>query len=205
MGSVAKRGRRPDPAKEAAIHEAARTLFLEQGYSVSIDDIAAAAGVSKQTVYARFASKEELFEAVIRASADQLVGPLFDAAKGADTAEALTAMGLRYCDVILDPRKISMQRLMIAQAQQFPDLARRFYMGGPDYVRRRLAAYLETESAAGRLNIDDPEEAASQFLGLVKGADQLASLLGLESAVTPTIARQRVVRAVKAFLKIYGA
>jgi len=93
MTATSKRGRRPDPAKDAAILDAASALFLDRGYSVSIDDIAAAAGVSKQTVYARFASKEELFEAVVRSGADQLVGALFDAQRGLSLDAALTELG----------------------------------------------------------------------------------------------------------------
>ena len=75
MTATAKRGRRPDPAKDAAILDAANALFLERGYTASVDDIAAAAGVSKQTVYARFASKEDLFEAVVRAGIDLKLPP----------------------------------------------------------------------------------------------------------------------------------
>lgn len=203
MTAAPKRGRRPDPAKEAAILEAASAQFLERGYSVSIDDIAAAAGVSKQTVYARFASKEDLFEASVRSGADRLVGALFEASRQASLADALTELGLRYQEIVLDPRRVSMQRLLIAQAQQFPDLARRFFDSGPGYVRQRLAAYLKSESENGRLNIPDAGEAAENFLGLVKGADQLSALLGVGGSVNARQRRQKVARAVEAFLKIY--
>lgn len=203
MTAAIKRGRRPDPAKNAAILDAAHALFLEHGYSVSIDDIAAAAGVSKQTVYARFASKEGLFEAAVRAGADELMGALFKAGEHASLAEALTELGLRYQDIILDPRRVSMQRLLIAQAQQFPDLARRFFENGPGYVHQRLAEYLESECKKGRLNIDDPAEAAQQFLGLVKGADQLAALLTVGDGGSARGRKEKVQRAVDAFLKIY--
>ncbi|MEZ5892612.1 MAG: TetR/AcrR family transcriptional regulator [Parvularculaceae bacterium] len=205
MTAAVKRGRKPDPAKDEAILQAAGDLFLERGYSVSIDDIAAAANVSKQTVYARFASKEELFEAVVRAGADELVGALFSAGKPERIADALIALGMRYQDIVLDPRRVSMQRLLIAQAQQFPDLARRFFEGGPGYVRQRIADFMRTESANGRLVIDDAEEAAVHFLGLVKGADQLAALMDIGDAGDEALRKRKVVRAVEAFLKIYGA
>lgn len=203
MTAAAKRGRRPDPAKNAAILAAAQTLFLEHGYSVSIDDIAAAAGVSKQTVYARFASKEELFEASVRAGADKLMGALFKAGEHMSVAEALAELGLRYQEIILDPGRVSMQRLLIAQAQQFPDLAQRFFESGPGYVHERLAEYLETENTKGRLDIADPAEAAQQFLGLVKGGDQLAALLSVHDGGDKKERREKVKRAVDAFLKIY--
>lgn len=205
MTAASKRGRRPDPAKEAAILEAASALFIERGYSVSIDDIAAAAGVSKQTVYARFASKEELFEAAVRSGADRLVGALFEAGRQASLSGALTELGLRYQDIVLDPRRVCMQRLLIAQAQQFPDLARRFFDSGPGYVRLRLAEYLNSESEKGRLAISDAHEAAEHFLGLVKGSDQLSALLEVGGSASPAQRREKVARAVAAFLKIYRA
>jgi TetR/AcrR family transcriptional repressor of mexJK operon len=205
MATASKRGRRPDPAKETAILEAASAQFLEHGYSVSIDDIAAAAGVSKQTVYARFASKEDLFEAAVRSGADRLVGALFEASRQASLADALTELGLRYQDIVLDPRRVSMQRLLIAQAQQFPDLARRFFDSGPGYVRLRLAEYLKSESQKGRLAISDANEAAEHFLGLVKGADQLSALLGIGASANAARRKEKVSRAVEAFLKIYQA
>lgn len=205
MTATVKRGRRPDPAKDQAILAAAREQFLEHGYSVSIDGIAAAAGVSKQTVYARFASKEDLFEAAVRASADDLVGALFNASQQATLVEALTELGLRYQDMVLDPRRISMQRLLITQAQQFPDLARRFYENGPGYVHKRLAKYLKTENIKGRLAISDAGEAAQHFLGLIKGSDQLTALLDIENLGSAKLQKAKVKSAVEAFLKIYHA
>ena len=204
MTAPAKRGRRPDPAKDAAILEAASAQFIQHGYSVSIDDIASAAGVSKQTVYARFASKEDLFEAAVREGANQLVDALFGNASNAPLAEALSELGLRYQEIVLDPQRISMQRLLIAQAQQFPDLAHRFYESGPGFVRRRLADYLQAQDAAGRLSVSDADEAAEHFLGLVKGADQLAALLCVSGDRCPVENRARLERAVEAFLKIYA-
>ena len=205
MTAAVKRGRRPDPAKDKAILDAASTQFIEHGYTVSIDDIAALAGVSKQTVYSRFASKEELFEAAVRAGADQLFGAVFNASRQASLTDALSELGLRYQEIVLDPRRVSMQRLLIAQAQQFPDLARRFFESGPGYVHSLLAEYLESEKIKGRLAIDDTAEAAQQFLGLVKGSDQLAALMGLEDASADKMRRKKVQRAVEAFLKIYQA
>jgi len=204
MSAVAKRGRRPDPAKDRAILEAAKAMFLEHGYAVSMDQIAMEAGVSKQTVYARFPCKEELFESVIRGGVDALAGALIDDGKKESVITTLTTFGGSYQEIILDPQRVAMQRLLIAQAQQFPEIARRFYDGGPEYLRGRLAAYLKTQSAAGRLKIDCPDEAAVHFLGLVKGADQLSALLGLDDAGDVRARKQKVERAVEAFLKIYG-
>ncbi len=198
------RGRRPDPAKDEAILAAARELFLEKGYGVSIDDIAERAGVVKQTVYARFKSKEDLFGAVIRAVADELVAPLSAPDAGRSARERLTAIGEQYQRVILEPKRIRMARLMIAEATSFPELARRYFESGPSYVCSRLSEYLARASERGELKIEDASLAASQFLGLLKGVDHLGALLGIDSAESALQRKRRLAAAIDAFLKLYG-
>lgn len=198
------RGRRPDPAKDQAILDAARDLFLEKGYGASVDEIAERAGVVKQTVYARFRSKEELFAAVVRAVADELLSPIATAPAGRPR-ETLTAIAELYKRMILEHDRIQMLRLMIAQSGQFPDLAKKYFENGPYYVHRRLADYLDKEKAAGVLHIDDVDLAASQFFGLIKGVEHLGVLLGVQSAETELQRRRRVAGAVDAFLKLYDA
>ena len=139
---------------------------------------------------------------MVRAGAEQLVGALFRAGE-TTLADGLNELGLRYQEIVLDPRRVSMQRVLIAQAQQFPDLARRFFENGPGYVRKRLAEYLQNEADKGRLDVPDANEAAEQFLGLVKGADQLAALLAVGEPLNAENRAKRVSNAVDAFLKIY--
>src|SRR5690348_10057779 len=71
MAGQPKRARRL--ASGGAIREAAATLFLQRGYqATSMDDIAAAAQVSKQTIYTHFAGKEELFADLVLGNADRV-------------------------------------------------------------------------------------------------------------------------------------
>lgn len=199
------RGRRPDPAKERAIIDAAQELFLDKGYSVSVDEIAERAGVVKQTVYSRFKSKDELFAACIRAGAEELVAPLFSAIPGRSVRGTLTAFAEHYRSVALEPKRIQLVRVVIAQADQFPDLARRFYEDGPLYIRRRLASWLDKETRSGALTIRNAELAASQFFGLIKGVEHLGALLGVDAAEGELLEAQRIRSAVDAFMKLYAA
>lgn len=199
------RGRRPDPAKEKAIVEAAQDLFLDRGYSVCVDEIAERAGVVKQTIYSRFKSKEELFAACIRAGAEALVAPLFASAPGRSVRDTLTAFAEHYRSVALEPTRIRLVRVVIAEADKFPELARRFYEVGPLYIRGRLASWLEKETRAGALAIRNAELAASQFFGLIKGVEHLGALLGVDAAEGELLERQRIRSAVDAFMKLYAA
>lgn len=203
-GDRSVRGRKPDPAKDQSIIEAAQAMFLEKGYSVSLDDIAERAGVVKQTIYSRFRSKEELFAACIRTRAEELVAPLVAAVPGQSVRDTLGAFAEQYRRVALEPARIQLMRLLIAQAEQFPDLARRFYEDGPLYVHHRLAGYLEKQAGAGALLVDNADIAASQFLGLIKGVEHLGALLGISAAESELQQRGRINNTVDAFLKLYA-
>lgn len=202
METGVRKGRRADPQKDEAILVAAMSLFLERGYGVTIDDIAAAAGVSKQTIYARYAAKHDILAAVVREVAQDLVSTLMP---GGAAPAALFRFGERFVDVVFDPRRMAMQRLIIAQASQFPDLARLYYESGPAFVRASLAAYIESEAKAGRFAVRNADQAAAQFLGLILGADHMPALMGLLGPKNENDRRTLVRAAVDAFVKLYGA
>src|ERR671922_1115597 len=75
--------------KRTAILEAATALFLRNGYrGTSMDEIAALAGVSKQTVYKAFSDKESLFSEIVTSAVDQAADPVHaDVVKVADTGD----------------------------------------------------------------------------------------------------------------------
>ncbi len=202
MPVLIRKGRRADPQKDQAILEAARRLFLERGYGASIDDIAATAGVSKQTIYARYACKHDLLSTIVHQMAEDIVSLLDDSVRSAGTEETLIRFGERFVEIVFNDDRIAMQRLIIAQAAQFPELAHAYYASGPAYVRKRLAAFLARESEAGRLVVDDADEASSQLLGLILGSDHIASLIGVLDPETKSLQRARVRRAVAAFVKL---
>lgn len=202
MAKTLRKGRQADPSKDEAILSAARALFTERGYSVSIDEVAAAAKVSKQTIYTRYASKQDLLAAVVQLTAEDLVSPLSIGA--AAPAEALLKFGLRFVEVVFDERKLAMQRLLIAEAASFPELAQRYYESGPKFVRDRLAAYISRAAAEGKIDVDDPALAASHFLGLIAGSDHLSRLMGIEQPPSRRPQAERVRIAVGLFLKLYA-
>ena len=65
-------GERRSARKRTAILEAATTVFLRKGYlGTSMDEIAALAAVSKQTVYKHFADKQRLFSEIVTSTVDE--------------------------------------------------------------------------------------------------------------------------------------
>ncbi|MEU7554590.1 TetR/AcrR family transcriptional regulator [Streptomyces sp. NPDC044571] len=94
-------------ATRQKLYEAAVTLIAEQGFSATtVDEIAERAGVAKGTVYYNFASKNELFEELLRHGVGLLTASLRAAAqeteeRGGSRVEALDAMiraGLVFID-----------------------------------------------------------------------------------------------------------
>lgn len=155
-----------ESAKRRQIIEGARALFLAQGFdAASMGEIARAAGVSKGTLYVYFDSKEHLFEAIVederRAQAEQVFS--LDA-EDHDVRAVLTRLGEAYVHFLARPDAISAIRTVIAIAERMPEIGRKFYEFGPQCGIARLAAYMQAQVEAGKLEIDDCEIAAAQFL-----------------------------------------
>jgi AcrR family transcriptional regulator len=109
---------------ETRILDAAREVFLERGFeAASIDEIAEVARAGKPTIYARYASKEALFTAVVlRAAAATL---RFDEIKpaGVTTEERLAHLGGAILSRALWPESVGLFRSVIAEARRLPELA----------------------------------------------------------------------------------
>src|SRR5579885_550299 len=103
--------------KGAAILAAAERAFLAHGFgAVSMDAIARAAGASKATVYAHFASKEELFGAVVaHLSERRFHGFSVEALDPRDIEASLTTIATRFLDLVLSPEAIALNRVIIAE------------------------------------------------------------------------------------------
>src|SRR6266511_3328079 len=112
--------------KRRVIMEAATSAFLRNGYlGTSMDEIAALAGVSKQTVYKHFADKERLFTDIILATSDQVIGELVQTATQAlpdtgDLEKDLAEVGRRLITAICDPQVLRLRRLVIGEAAASP-------------------------------------------------------------------------------------
>src|SRR5690348_5968780 len=112
-------------AKRSAILHAAADVFLANGYvGASMDEVAARAGVSKQTVYKHFASKERLFSELVLSSVgevDRLMSQTASALPDSADLEAdLTALARRFVGHLMQPDVMRLRRLVIAEADRFP-------------------------------------------------------------------------------------
>ena len=193
-------------AKRRQIMDGARTAFLSAGFDgASMNDIARAAGVSKGTLYAYFSSKDELFEAIIRAEKAQAAERLCAFRREGDTREMLTDFGVRLMRRICEPGHLALARVVIAAVEKFPNVGRAYYEAGPLYGATRLADELKALEKAGALKVPDPERAAWHFLDLCQSNVLKRLLFGVAETASPEEIEASVKAGVEAFLKAYGA
>lgn len=200
-------GDRPAPmGKRRAIAEAAARVFLEVGYgAASMDAIAAAAGVSKQTVYSHFGAKDALFAAIVEGRCADLMAPVvLPAAPGRDPEPVLTEIARRFVDAVLTPANMALFRSVIAESARFPELAKAFYRAGPATATESLAAYLTGLDRAGTLAVRDATESARLFFAMLRGDFYVRCLLGLGPKATAAEKEAQVRQAVAAFVKAHA-
>ncbi|MGX1128049.1 TetR/AcrR family transcriptional repressor of mexJK operon [Streptomyces glaucescens] len=158
--------------KHQAILDAATTVFLNKGYAgTSMDDIAKLAAVSKQTVYKHFADKEKLFAEIVLATTDRIdamVDLVADVPVDAEGLEEnLTRLARQFLAALTRPQVIQLRRLIIANADAFPELGAAWYEQGFERVLATLAATFQRLTDQGLLKTDDPMLAAHHFAGLL--------------------------------------
>jgi len=170
--------------KRRAIMDAATTVFLRNGYvGASMDEVAALAAVSKQTVYKHFADKESLFSEIVTGTVDEagdrVHAEVLQLADSGDVAADLRDLARRQLKLVMQPRVLQLRRLVIGEAGRFPALGRTFYERGPGRTLQALAEAFTRLADAGALKVDDPQLAAEHFNWLVMSVPlNRAMLLG---------------------------
>lgn len=167
-----RRQRGPSAAKRVAILDAALVVFLERGFAAtSMDDVAAHAGTSKQTVYAHFSDKESLFREMVTAQvgrADNPTHPLeATLAETVDLPRDLREYARAHLALVMRPELLRLRRILIGEAERFPDLAQAWYENGPERSATLFASWFARLQERGLLNIPDPMLAAQVFNWLV--------------------------------------
>lgn len=184
--------------KRAAILEAARRSFLRHGFTnTNLDDVAAAAEVSKVTIYSHFGSKEALFIAVIDdVIAERSKGaPVLDASVDESGLEAALvrvaedlARTVRHADVV------GLRRVLIAEQPRHPELAAKWRTATVVATIRELGAFFGELSQRGLLVDVEPLALARQFLWMLIGDPLDVALMGpgRSTASASTSAQQAV-------------
>jgi len=196
--------------KRRAIIEAAITVFLQKGYKgASVDEIAALAGVSKQTMYRYFDDKEALFSEIVLGTIDQIGEPFYEAIVSLQEPEDLEGdlreLARRLVAIVMQPRLLQLRRLVIGEAARFPELGRAYYERGPGRTIAALASSFERLSERGLLRVDDASVAASGFLWMAVSVPlNEATLRGEDDRFSPSELDSFADEGVRVFMAAYG-
>ncbi len=187
----------------SAILRAASRLFGTDGYAhVSMDEVAAEAGVTKPTVYAHFGSKEALFETLIRDVISRSHGADLAAAETVDeVGEAMFEWSSNRLDWLLSDDTVGLMRAASAEGLRRPDWAQNLLAGFDFGAMERWLADLDD---AGILDVESPSTAAALFTALTKGT-LFYPVLVAGQPITPKPERYVLIReAVRVFLAAYA-
>ena len=198
--------------RRQAIIQAATEVFLRHGYlGATTDEVAARASVSKQTLYKDFADKQHLFAEIILDTTVQLVDGLSDAAASTlddaqDVRKALRDLADGFLRGLLQPDVLRLRRLVIAEADRFPEVGRAWFDRGFDRSLVILGEAMRRLADRGLLhNLSDPTLAAYQFAGLVMYQPMNQVMFAGTDALPPADDLNRIAdSAVEMFLATYG-
>jgi AcrR family transcriptional regulator len=192
-------GRPPRDAVEeldARMIACAARLFMERGYAgVSIEAVASAAGVGKNTIYRRHATKADLFQAVVDDQIRTLLKTPEEIEDG-DLESRLTRLAVLLVEAALNPETTALQRLVIAEAERFPEIAAICL----DRAFRPAIALARSvlERGGGQSDLDF---AAQQFVAAAVYGPHLDALMGRRSLNSAEDIARYVENAVVLFLK----
>jgi TetR/AcrR family transcriptional repressor of mexJK operon len=198
-------GRPKDLAKREAILEAAKRLFLSNGYaSTSMDAVAAEAGVSKLTVYSHFNDKETLFSSAVMAKCEEQLPTLFfELPDGMPIENVLLNIARGFHLLINSDESVNLHRLIMALGSQDPKLSLIFFEAGPQRMLQGMERLLTKVDQIGALSIDKPLNAAEHFFCLLKGAANFRLLFGCGEPLTGDAAEAHIQEVVGLFMRAY--
>lgn len=199
-------GRPKDPEKRAAILEAAKRLFITQGYErVSMDQIASEAGVSKLTVYSHYGDKDSLFGEAVRAHCEQgMPTSLFDEEAQTPLRKRLEVIGHAFFAMVMAPDAVAGHRILCSPQVTASALPTVFWKAGPQRVQQAFAALLERRIKAGELEIEHPQRASAFFFTLLKGEPHAQAVFGYCCSGRTDGPDQHVAAVVDMFLRAYA-
>jgi TetR/AcrR family transcriptional regulator of autoinduction and epiphytic fitness len=199
--------------KRAAILEAARRLFGDQGFErVPVSAVAKAAKVSLATLYKHFRRKEDLFETICQERFERFSkGLAAIPLSGLELEEGLLCFAEAYAQHLRDPATGETLRMLIGEAVAFPHLAHSFLDRFKATFQTVLGSFLASHDAPGPggwggVGPTDEQRlrAIRELLGMIEGGIIWHVLLGDPVPLTAEDAREVARQAVRTWLCRYG-
>jgi TetR/AcrR family transcriptional repressor of mexJK operon len=203
---MATLGRPKSDQKRQQILDAATDLFTAQGYAnTSLDQVASAAEVSKQTIYSHFSSKDNVLREGVKRHCMQakLTGDQSDLSLSPTVF--LPMFAARFVGSLLEDTALRMYRLCLNEGERHPEIGLSFFESGPKLIVQALAQYLTAATARNELQVSYPELAAAQFLFMVKGLPVDTALLSLQDQPYEISNEEYIKETCAMFVRAYAA
>jgi TetR/AcrR family transcriptional regulator, mexJK operon transcriptional repressor len=157
-------------ARHRELLDTALDIFLDRGFEqTTMEGVAAAVGMTKRTVYARYPDKAALFIATVQRAIERLI--VTDATLAAldtgDLEATLTAVARMRVAQVTRPEGLKLQRIINTESYRFPQIFTMSYQQGAGPVIAFLADLLRRHDTAGAVCVDRPEMAATVFMSMV--------------------------------------
>lgn len=199
-----REARRRDRRK--TILDVASRSFLEHGYAATtMSAIAAKLGGSKGTLWSYFPSKEALFEAFLDDATTayrEHLAEILDPA--GDFVPTLRRLARNFLEKVTSPDSIALHRLVLSEADRFPEMGAIFYEHAPRHTRRLIMEFLERAMDRGVLRRADPEAAARIFMMLMLSGCHQLLLLGQIAQASPGKIEADIDLGLDCFLRAYA-
>jgi AcrR family transcriptional regulator len=169
---------------EDRLRRAAVDTFLAKGFDgTTMEAVAAAAGITKRTLYAKYPDKRTLFAKVLPWAMsslrwDDTVADNTDDA-GDDLRAALLTIARAAAARVVDPQVVQLSRIAMTEAHRFPEFSEAAHSLTWSPRLRSVVALLERHAGLGNVVVADPELAAEQFLAMVSSFPALLAAFGL--------------------------
>jgi AcrR family transcriptional regulator len=192
-----------DQRKSEGILDAAAQAFAERGLEAPMEDIARRAGVSKQTIYNHYGCKDDLLRALFDRRREAVMEPIGAVREDESLEDRLADYIQRMVEAYAGPGYYSIMRSAIVATVTKPEVGRMMYDAGPKVGRERTAQFLAQEAAAGRLDIDDPVEAADFLFGMAAGSTIMRIVLDSALERRPEEVAARARSCARRFIRAY--
>jgi AcrR family transcriptional regulator len=153
-------------SKEQEVLDVASEYFLRHGFDgMSINAMARSSGISKESIYRYFGSKQELFEAVMERELmehGEKLQSMSSILMTKGLREALLAIARTTLSVITTDRNLGLRRLIFAQAARSPEIGRHYFEVGPGQAYATLRSILAVRVGAKRAG-----KLANHFMALL--------------------------------------
>lgn len=189
--------------KHQIILNAASKIFLTVGYErTTLEMIAKEAGVSTATLYKHFPTKQTVFGEIMKAAWNVEI-KFADAVDNDDIATKLIIIGNKYASLLRQPNIEALFRVIIAEAQRFPELGQELYRRGKEPFLKNLHSFLQTEVTNKRLEIEDIPLAARQFLGMINDLIFWPKFLITDLEISDSEVERVILEATETFIARY--